>query len=370
MEPDISPDLAGKVLGAEFRNVVKDVGEGGKLPTSHRRKLEGIVLTPDLAAQQRAAALLAKYCDGGDLTPAQWEEVRAVHPGFAAAPSPPTVAAAAAIVAASGRGPVKLSKADQALYETIYKKDWRTIYRWIERGEKAGDPCPLDDPQRLLHWWPKHFKWKPPTEVEAAAVEAARGAPSLAPAPTSEPPPQIPTSDPASPKAPVAAPVRSDATGDARSTAMPSPNKSVDLSSIDPEEGDRLRELKQLQVQKFRELKEAFDLGQETKLLEDRYVKMVETIDKIESRAIERAKKRGLYISREEVNRDLAKNAELLRQTRESMERRVLEQCPSLSADQRIEVSAAILRARQREDVMFSRLACLQGEDLLKELSE
>ena len=146
-------------------------------------------------------------------------------------------------------------------------------------------------------------------------------------------------------------------------------NPTIDLESIDPEEGDRLRELKQIQAAKFNQLKTALKAGEDCALLESKYLKLSETIDKIETRVTERLKKRGLFILREAVERDLAAAAELLRQSRSSMVRRVHELCPSLTADQRAEVTAAIERARASEERMLCQLETLSTNDLLRELA-
>lgn len=253
---------------------------------------------------------------------------------------------------------VKLSMADARRLGLFYKgseNGWRTMYRWIEVGEKKGEPCPLQDPAKMPGWLTRHIPRALDQRIEQAALDAARaGQPAASPETTSAKPtpsPQIPTPDPPAPQPPGVQ------------------SKSVRLEDFDPEEGDRLRELKQIQLVKFTELKEAMLLGGDTTLLTSRYIKFCEDLDKIESRVIERMKKRGLYVLRDEVERDLAGNAELLRQMRESMPRRVLEQCASLSADQRIEVSAAIVRARGKEDTILGRLDCLKGDDLLKELA-
>lgn len=276
--------------------------------------------------------------------------------------APPPVAPVEAFALADEARQTKLPVAAQRRYEALYKKGWRTIYRWLTTGEKKGEPCPLHDPAKMPGWWSRNMKWSVPSEIAQAALDAARAGP---PAPS---PLQIPTPDPAMPAASAA---RGDASSPRPSTTPAAGGvvKSIRLEDFDPEEGDRLRELKQLQVAKFNELRDALADGRDATILEGKYVKFCETLDKIESRVIERMKKRRLYVLREEVERDLAGNAELLRQTREPMPRRVLEQCPSLNADQRREVSAAIVRARAKEDAILCKLDCLKTDDLLRELA-
>lgn len=314
--------------------------------------MEPAQISPELAAQHRLASLLAKFCEGADLTPAQLDELRTAYPGLDASPSPPI---SVAVHAEVSHRTAKLTKADEQRYSALYKKGWRQIRRWVEKGEKSGDPCPLNDPRALMAWWPRHNTWRVPPEIEEAAIASAIApknsvAPPASPVPSDrEDIPQIP--------APQTTMVQTGA------------GKSIDLENFDPEEGDRLRELKQIQSAKFAQLKDALKDGQDCTLLESKYLKLSETIDKIESRVTERLKKRGLYILREAVERDLAAGAELFRQSGESMKRRVLELCPSLTAEQRAEVAAAIDVALQSQARVFSRLDSLNYDDLLRELT-
>lgn len=280
---------------------------------------------PTPEALRAAAELLARFC-ATQQPPAS----PAPDPDFELAGEPPVRTA-------------KLTKQDEARYSKMYAKGWRQIRRWVERGEKAGDRCPLEDPRALMQWWPRHFKWRVPPEIEQAAFAASKTSPppvSSAGPPAADPPP--PPAD---------------------------PGKSIDLESFDPEEGDRLRELKQIQAAKFAQLKEALRAGEDCTILEGKYLKLSETIDKIETRVTERMKKRGLFILRAAVERDLAAAAELLRQSRESMDRRVQELCPSLAPEQRAEVSEAIGRARRSEERILAALPTLQqGEDIFREM--
>lgn len=245
-----------------------------------------------------------------------------------------------------GKSP-KLSKADEAKYEKLYAKKWRQIRRWIDRGEENNDPCPLHAPSRMPGWWSRNMKWRIPAEIEQAAVTETRSpaapSPDSSPQSTDLPPQDLPPPPQIGPK--------------------------IDLESFDPEEGDRLRELKQIQAAKFSQLRDALRLGHECSAQESKYLKLSETIDKIETRVTERLKKRGLYILRDIVERDMAASAELLRQSHDAMVRRVLESCPSLTLEQRAEVAAAVEQARSSEQRMLCRLDSLSANDLLRDLA-
>lgn len=282
---------------------------------------------------RRAVSVLGKFFTGKNLSAAQLEQLIAPNPD-----APETVVGEVVVEKS-----VKLTKTDEARYEKLYCKKWRQIRRWIDRGEERADPCPLHDPAKMPAWWERNMKWRVPAEIETAAIASTV--------------PGDPAPDQSSPTLP--------------DDPVPRPmvNPTIDLESIDPEEGDRLRELKQIQSAKFTQLKNALKSGEECAVLESKYLKLSETIDKIETRVTERLKKRGLYILREAVERDLAAAAELLRQSRTSMVRRVNELCPSLNAEQRAEVTTAIERARTSEERMLCQLESLSTNDLLRELA-
>jgi hypothetical protein len=66
----------------------------------------------------------------------------------------------------------------------------------------------------------------------------------------------------------------------------------------------------------------------------------------------------------------MAANAELLRQSGTSLGRRVLERCPSLNAEQRSEVTAAISATWASMERILARLTSFgSGADLLQELA-
>jgi hypothetical protein len=208
----------------------------------------------------------------------------------------------------------------------------------------------------MLNWWSRNFHHRVPGEIEEAAAAQLHGAaaqhhaqhsPAAEANPGHTPPP----------------------TPDEHTAPASGLGRIIDLESYDPDEGDRLRELKQIQAAKFAELREALKKGEDSAARETKYLKLCETIDKIESRVAARMQKRGLYVLRDDVERDLAASAELLRQSRESMCRRVLELCSSLDAAQRDEVRAAVESSRRSEERMLCMLPSLNHDDVLRELA-
>lgn len=245
-EPQVSPELAGKVLAAEKRNAIKGVGDGGTLPTPLRKEMQMAALTPELAAQQRAASLLSLFCAGKDLSAAQWEEIRAAHPGFAEIPPPPsatpppspppsgfgssnegeksnTAPGAAPPLHLDPEAPrltgsrVKYPET-LATYAERYGSDERTLKRWVFRGrwqDAAGtqprvppDLPPFHRPAELPAWCERCMQNRPPEWVLRVAHEAARAAepttpPPLAADPIVAPEPAAPAAAPPAPSIPL-----------------------------------------------------------------------------------------------------------------------------------------------------------------------
>lgn len=240
------------------------------------------------------------------------------------------------------RDPRKLRAVDRERYARTYSANWRTIYNWVEIGKAAKDDCPLDEPAKMPAWWSRNRKHRVPPGIEAAAAACA---------PVVTQPTVAAATDGALPAEKVPAP------------------KVFSVEDFDPEEGDRIRELKQLQRVRYQKIQDATERDEDVDSKLRAYLQFCDTLDKIESRALDRLKKMGVFVSRAEVNADLAANAEMLRQMSASMERRVLERCSSLSSEQREEVASAIRAARAAEEKTLSRLNTLAPEELQLELA-
>jgi hypothetical protein len=132
---------------------------------------------------------------------------------------------------AIGSRSVKLCRADEKRAEELYGRKWRQIRRWLDRGATNHDACPLLEPEKMPNWWTRNFQWRVPAEIEAAAIAALKAKQS----------PSDPATEPPSGGA---------------SASLPEPLRPINLEDFDPEEGDRLRELKQIQAAKFAELKD------------------------------------------------------------------------------------------------------------------
>lgn len=240
----------------------------------------------------------------------------------------------------------ELSRSQRDAWARQYKKGGRQIRRWWDEG------APLHDPPAMARWWENERaagrkKWGVPDGILSAAAAHA----ATAPAPAADPALGDRAADPASPAA----------TSGAVAPRPGDPNKSIDLADYDDAEGDILRDLKTLHAARKAELSRALKAGIDANLLQSNYLKLTEQIDKMKSRIVERLKKEGLFIFRPDVERDLAKAAELMRQMTESESRRVLELCPALSVAAREQVSAAVIRVGTARARALRNLASLKS---------
>lgn len=300
----LTPEQARELLEADEVNLVELVKAGQPLSARHKKALEDIAKKPAPAV---------------------------------AAPVP----SAPAFTLTASSAPTTLSAEILAEYQRIYQISGRNLRRYWNDG------APLHDPTLVPAWWESERAagrkvWSCPEKILLAAKLAAASSP-----PASEPAPSASAAAPAPSSLPTP-PVTSDA---------------IHLEDLDPDEGDRLRELKQIQRGRFLQLRDALAAGHDTTLLETKYLKLTETIDKMESRVSERLKKRGLYILRPEVERDIAKAAELIRQMGESEVRRVLEQCPLLDPLAREQVTAAIRDLAAARARVFRTLKSLRSTE-------
>lgn len=69
--------------------------------------------------------------------------------------------------------------------ERVYGKSARTLKRYDQTGRQVGDPCPLEEPEKMPDWWQKHMKQQVPAVILAAA--RGKAAPAAAVEVKSEP---------------------------------------------------------------------------------------------------------------------------------------------------------------------------------------
>jgi hypothetical protein len=310
----LTPELAAELLAADLKNIVAKVKSGGTLTADQAKRI----------AEHHAPASSFEF--GAADLPAQ--------------PAPEPVAPVVPEAAASKR----LTPGRLDGYASTYATSSRQIRRWYTEG------APLHDPAAMPAWWESELaagrkRWGLPDRL----LEASR----LASAPACDE--SLVYSSPS---------ISRDASHMATGTG-----DRINLEDYDPEEGDRLRELKQIQAARYTQLKNALAAGNDTVMLETKYLRLTETLDKMESRVSERLKKRGLYIARPEVERELATAAELIRQMGESEARRLLELCPDLTASGREQILRAVPMLAEARARVFRTLGTLRTTaDALLEL--
>lgn len=61
-----------------------------------------------------------------------------------------------------------------AVYAARYDSTPRTVKRWVATGRENHDPCPLDDAEKMMGWWPQNMSQRCPDKILAVAVEARK----------------------------------------------------------------------------------------------------------------------------------------------------------------------------------------------------
>lgn len=222
----------------------------------------------------------------------------------------------------------EISCAQLEEWAKLYGKSVRQIRRWLAEGEKVGDPCPLDNPSALPDWWTKHKTWS----VPAIFLQLAKGAGG---AETGKP-------------EPLAAP--------------------VDLSTLDLADGEAVEQARRLVKGAWNEVERAFSDGRPVDHLLTRHAKAMETLRKQEKDAQEAAKRRGDWLPKAKLEADVEKALRMLKQMRDSMERKVLEQLPGVSPELKAQIGRAIRGIREKEDFVFRNLRKVKSEEDVADL--
>jgi hypothetical protein len=141
---NLTPDIAGKVLAADERNIVKKVGNEGPLSSVERQIMERKIVsaaTADEIFEQRRVSLLMKLARGSSLSSDQKQELGELLP-----PSPH-------LLKHVTRASLKKTLADYAK-ELGYGE--RALERWLESGRSCDPPDlpPFEQgPAAIVEWW-------------------------------------------------------------------------------------------------------------------------------------------------------------------------------------------------------------------------
>jgi hypothetical protein len=185
--PEVSPDLAEKVLSADLRNVIKKVGDGSALSPTEREMMERY-LAEDLQ-KVRAAALLRRWATGGKLNKGEQQEIRAFV--GSASPATETTEAPSRLRSDQYQQPLRVY-ANQIWPEKRTDNSVRTLKRWVALGREADpqDFPPFDQPDQLAAWFERHHTWKAPDDLkrfEAGAETGKTAVPPVAESPGADP---------------------------------------------------------------------------------------------------------------------------------------------------------------------------------------
>ncbi len=206
---ELTPELAGKVLQAETRNLIKKVGDGGALTTTERQMFLGVLDEHADASEllkKRVTALLRKWLDGARLSKEEREEISHVLPEaryIVEGNQPPVEASAKDEPCTEQRRPLTEREACEA-----YQVSRATYYRWKNMGDtlpEGPDTPPWDDATALVGWYERMrarglFKHRCPKALLAAAKAPQGCAVAKAARPADEP--AAPQDDPGSPGPP------------------------------------------------------------------------------------------------------------------------------------------------------------------------
>lgn len=166
--PEVSPEMAEKVLSADLRNVIKKVGDGVTLSPAEREMMERyLAASAEMADLQKArsAALLRRWATGSKFAKAELKELEALFSASEGKPGKPV-----RLTAERYERPLR-HYAEQIWPGKEVESGVRTLKRWIAKGKKASDLPPFDDLPRLAAWYERHHRYsQAPAELRRFEV--------------------------------------------------------------------------------------------------------------------------------------------------------------------------------------------------------
>lgn len=232
--------------------------------------------------------------------------------------------------------PDRFSQGELAEIGKQFKRGHRAVRRWIALGRKRNDPCPVSNPGKLLSWWRRNMKQMPPARMVHLAVNEAaeRSGADIVPFPGKVTP--------------------------------------IDLQSIDADAalpGESVRRVRRLVKGVYSQLETAFAEGSpEIDSLSNGFAKASDLLRKLEAADREAQRQRGRLVPVDEIQRDAAAFAEMLKAMRETMAKRVLELCPEVPAQFKPGIVSAIEKIRANEDKIFARFGMITDETEFNDL--
>lgn len=246
-----------------------------------------------------------------------------------------------------------ITAADLERWGKIYQTGPRALRRWHARGVTNDDPCPLDTPLDMPAWWARNSRQIVPAKIMSAAREVTN---VKSPAPSAHGIPDQSTPGPS-------------AAGEPGAAAEP-PAAPIDITAFSLDEGQAVAQQRQIVAALFHQLKQAYELGRPTELIQSRYLKASAALRQLEKDDREDKLHRGRFLLREEQERDAATCADMFRQMHANMIRRIAELCPGVPQKYMRIVVDAIDRVRTHEARCLQRLPSYNSAaDLLSDLA-
>jgi len=224
----------------------------------------------------------------------------------------------------------------------LYEVKRRQLYRYLTIGATAHDLCPLADPAAFVQWWGRHMKHRvPPALLAAAARQSAATAPP--PAAAAAGAPSLPGAAPGEPGKPA--------------------GLAFNLGAATLDEGEEVQQARQLLAGVFAKLEAAFTggLDDQIRMWQPRWEKASSAFAKAKAADDADRKRRGLLVSRADVQADIDEAVDMLKMMRESMDRRIREKLPDVEPALLDRVTAAIREVRAKEDMVFQSLPSLKS---------
>lgn len=163
---DLTPELAGKVLSANLRNIVKKIGDGGTLTPAEREIMEQAKADGQLSEEllrARRAALLRKFALGHRLNSDEHAEIASIIPATHVVVKKVTRENYRLTLREYADQFIKLGMPDK-------KDNARKLKGWIWNGRYDKDKQPrsepdfppFDQPAELATWWRRCKTYEPP----------------------------------------------------------------------------------------------------------------------------------------------------------------------------------------------------------------
>lgn len=179
---DVPPELAGKVVDASMRNLMKEVSEGAVPSPANRQMFLALasIGNPSAIQKARETALIMKHLAGGRLSKEERQEIAHIL-GEGRQGDPAKLPSAETPTPTQPR-PAVVRGPDDYGHLAISR---RTYYRWKKFGEQVpagADLPPFDQPELLPEWYERmrthgFFKHRFPGEIAEAIERHVRSSP-------------------------------------------------------------------------------------------------------------------------------------------------------------------------------------------------